>query len=140
MTDLSKGIIEIDGLLITAETTPEEIKKIVPQKIIDNVYADNRAAQGIFFNDEEILGKMFDSYLFFYRGELKSIELHCSKEKTDKEQFEADCEWLKDILGEPTVTQNNLVIWKLPFGQISVTNFNGRRKNGHQEFVSISYN
>ena len=140
MTDLSKGIIEIDGIEINAETTPEKIKKIMPQKIIDNVYAQNGTAQGIFFNDEEILGKMFDSYLFFYRGQLKSIELHCSEEKTDKEQFKADCEWLKNILGEPTVVQENLVIWKLSFGQISVTNFNGRRKNGHQEFVNISYN
>lgn len=141
MTDLTKGIIEINGFEINPETQSYEIEKLLAEKITSNMFTKSKKGQGIFFENIPILGRNFNLDLFFYLGKLDNIRLDYTNEEclSFEELFVTDCQWLRDILGEPAQTGTNGVVYQFGSVQVGVTNLASDGRSGPDEFVKISY-
>ena len=109
MTDLSKGIIEIEGIEINSDTTSTDIKTY-----LTNVYANCATSKSgkvdIFtFKNVILLGRRFDVDITFIREKISDIELTtcCSESLSYEERFKSNCDWLKSVLGEPDEIHND---------------------------------
>lgn len=104
MTDLSKGIIEINGYEISANTTPQQIELALSDVISFNAITKNKKGQGICLKNIFIYGRKFDMDLFFHLGKIDNAKLVAYNDSnlSYEERFIADCEWLKNIFGEPS--------------------------------------
>lgn len=103
MTDLSKGIVEINGFEIASDTTSFDIKSNL-EGIYTNCATSKSGKVEIFtFKDVNLLGRRFDVDITFIRQKISDITLYsCFADNVSyDDRFNDDCEWLKNILGEP---------------------------------------
>lgn len=104
MTDLTKGIIEIDGFEISKDTKPSEIKKLLNGRFDYHNVTPSGKSESFMFHNVCINNRLFSVNLYFYLGVLEDLRLNymneegCSYERI----FEQDCLWLKNNLGEPS--------------------------------------
>lgn len=141
MTDLKNGIIEINGFEISSKTKPNEVEQTLSNIIFDNGFTKSKKGQGIYLKNALIENQLFNADLFFYEGKLEDIKL-ISLHDTPlayEERFKADCEWLKLILGEPTKTGSNGVVYIFDCVQIGATNWECDGRSGPDEYISISF-
>lgn len=109
MTDLSKGIIEIEGFEISASTTSNDIEENLKDACAFSVKSKNGRCEIFVFKKVFILDNCFDIDITFIGQKLSDIRLtsNYSANFSYEERFVADCEWLKSILGEPTETNDD---------------------------------
>lgn len=109
MTDLSKGIIEIEGIEINSDTTSTDIKTY-----LSNVYANCATSKDgtveIFrFENITLSNECFKIKITFIREKMSHITLfsHIGENLSYEERFKANCDWLKSVLGEPDEIHND---------------------------------
>lgn len=141
MTDLTKGIIDILGFEITPNTQAHEIEKALADKMDANLFSKNKKVQGIYFKNISILERTFNVDISFWDGKLKSIRLDYADHVglPFETIYKADCEWLKSILGEPTQTGSNGIVYKFDSIQVGATNWESDGRSGPDEYIQISY-
>lgn len=141
MTDLTKGIIDINGFEISAKTTPKEVLNNLANTWVFKIVSEDGSDAFFRFENIKVLGRTFKIKVTFLHGELKSVRLDYTEHAglPFKTLFTMDCEWLREILGNPTEIGSNGVVYKFDSVQIGVTNFESDGRCGADEFVQISY-
>ena len=141
MTDLRKGIIEINGVEIDANTTSIDIKNKLSDLYAHCAVSKNGSIEIFTFKNINLLNRFFDVDATFIRGKLKDIRLDCVDHigLSFETLYRVDCEWLKNILGNPSQTGSNGVVYKFDSVQIGATNWENDGRSGPDEFIQISY-
>ena len=141
MTDLSKGIIEINGFDIDKDTTPLEIKNKLSSIIKNHVHLDDGEVDLFRFSKIKILSRSFNIKIYFVSGKLSQIRLDSPNEDCASFEtlFERDCEWIKNILGEASILGKNGVVYAFDKFQISVTYRQNDGRCGTDEFINLHY-
>lgn len=141
MTDLSKGILEIDGFEIDKDTMPLEIKRKLSSIIKNHVHLDDGEIDLIRFSKIKILDRYFNIKTYFISGKLSQIRLDSLNEEgiSFEELFERDCEWIKNILGEASASGKNGVVYVFDKYQIGVTYQPNDGRCGTDEFINLNY-
>lgn len=103
MTDLKKGIIEIDGFQIGPDTTPADIKANLKDRYAFNATSKDGSGEMFRFENVTLLSRCFKVKTTFIHQKIREIKLiSYNKERLSYEDcFNTDCEWLKGILGDP---------------------------------------
>lgn len=103
MTDLSKGIIEIDGFEISSRTTSSDIIENLKNLNANRVMSKSGNVEIFTFKNVELLNGRFNVDATFIGKKIKHIKLfsHYDTNLSYEERFESDCKWLKSVLGEP---------------------------------------
>ena len=141
MTDLSKGIIEINGFEITKDTTPLEIKNELSFMIKNHVHLDDGEIDLFRFSKIKILDRYFNVKTYFVSGKLSQIRLDSLNGESASFEvlFERDCEWIKTILGEASISGKNGVVYAFDKFQIGVTYQPNDGRCGTDEFIDLHY-
>ena len=141
MTDLAKGIVEINGYEIKPQTNPIDVENNLKGSYAYHVVSKNGKVHIFTFKNINVFDRRFDIDVTFVRQSLSTIELaSCYGEDLSYVgRFKADCEWLKNVLGEPTQAGTNGVVYKFDSAQIGVTLWENDGRSGSNEIVQISY-
>lgn len=141
MTDLSKGVLDIDGFEIDKDTTPSEIKNELSPIIKNHVHLDDSEIDLIRFSKIKILDRYFNIKIYFISGKLSQIRLDSLNEEciSFEELFKRDREWIKDILGEASASGKNGVAYVFDKYQIGVTYQPNDGRCGTDEFIDLNY-
>lgn len=141
MTDLNKGIIEINGFEINKDTTPLEIKNKLSSIIKNHVHLDDGKVDLFRFSKIKIIDRCFNIKIYFVSDKLSQIRLDSKNEDcaSFEELFERDCEWIKTILGEASILGKNGVVYAFDKFQISVTYQPNDGRCGTDEFINLHY-
>ena len=146
MTDLSKGIIEINGFSITPETTQDEFEKANVNCFLKKVNKYNNNISTYYYNDYVGLFSDYDPtkhtsfhlngitfvnlVLDFENGKIKGAQLYSNLQsyeinndgkKIYSPQKEEECyhtlnNWAKSNWGEPNNDARLSVCWNYPWG------------------------
>lgn len=111
MTDLSKGVVEINGISITATTTLSDMEHV--DDCADHIVSRNGKVEIFVFKHICLYGVHFDIDVTFINKKLSDIELRSNYEGSVhyEERFKSDCEWLRQALGEPTEVKENGIFY-----------------------------
>ena len=141
MTDLSKGIIEIDGIEINACTSPEEINNRLSSRYVSHLVSPSGKSESFSFHGVLVNNRLFSIELYFYFGQLESIRLDYMNEEcySFKQRFEQDCLWLKSALGKPSCEGKFGIVYKYPGHRIGVTYQLNDGRCGTDEFIDVTY-
>lgn len=141
MTDLSKGVFEIDGFEINSETTPSEIKKRLKERYIYHNITPSGKSESFIFHNVNINNRVFSIKLYFYLKSLQNIRLDFMNSEcySFEQLFEQDLLWLKAILGEPTESGKFGSIYQYHKYKIGVTYRPNDGRCGADEFIDINY-
>ena len=103
MTDLSKGIIEIEGFEIHSSTMSAELNNRLGVLCHQHAVSKSGKVEIFIFKKVNILNRCFDADVTFIRQRLSEITLYSyyDNDLSYEGRFQADCEWLKNLLGEP---------------------------------------
>ena len=119
MTDLSKGIIEINGVHIDKNTTPEDFQAKLTEtlcyahKFKDGTYMFQ--IKNVVIENREFLATFRFEYNSNNQLRLEKIHLLSVeyKEKSAKELLKEDKIWLESILGSPDININREADYEL---------------------------
>jgi hypothetical protein len=103
MTDLSKGIIEIGGFVLDMNTTSADIKNKLNGLYANCATSKDGSVEIFRFKNIKLLDRYFEIMPTFFNQKLSDIQLipYYADNLQYEERFQVDCEWLKNILGEP---------------------------------------
>ncbi len=103
MTDLTKGIIEISGLVFDVNTTSTDLKNKLKGLYANRATSRDGSVELFRFENIKLLDRYFKIKPVFFNQKLSKIKLipYYADNLNYEERFQADCEWLKNILGEP---------------------------------------
>lgn len=104
MTDLSKGIIEVDGFEINSNTSSFELINEKKDNCAFYTITNDGNCELFRFENVEVFNKLFKVKITFIKQKLSEIKMfsYFDKPVSYEERFQADCAWLKDNLGEPS--------------------------------------
>ena len=141
MTDLTKGIVEIEGVEISANTVPADILNSLKTSIVNHAVSKNGKVEIFSFKRVKLLCRFFDVDVTFIGQRISDIEFYSyyDKDLSYAGRFKMDCEWLNSVLGEPTQAGSNGILYKYDFVQIGATNWESDGRSGPNEFIRISY-
>ena len=75
MTDLSKGIIDINGFEINRNTTPIDIKNVLVSFIKNHVHLDDGEIDLFRFSNIQVINRLFNVKVYFISEKLSQIRL-----------------------------------------------------------------
>ena len=81
MTDLNKGIIEINGFDIDKDTTPLEIKECLKDLCVYHNITPTGKSESFVFRNVNINNRTFSIKLYFYLNTLESIRFDYTNEE-----------------------------------------------------------
>ena len=141
MTDLSRGIIEINGFDIDKDTTPFEIKERLKDLCVYHNITPSGKSESFVFHNVHINNRIFSIKLYFYLNMLESIRFdYTNTECYSFEQlFEQDRLWLKDILGEPSESGKFGSVYRYSNHTVGVTYQLNDGRCGTDEFIDMYY-
>ena len=141
MTNLLKGIIEIDGFEIGPNTKPEEIENELASKIQYKATSKSGEVQIFAFKNVLIVGRSFAIDLTFIKERLSDIRLDYMNDEcwSFKKRYDEDCRWLRDVLGEPTIIGSHQIAYKFDAVSVRVTHMENDPRSGSDEWIDISF-
>ncbi len=141
MTDLRKGIIEIEGVEISANTTSLDIIENLKKSYANHATSKDGNCEIFVFKNIIVIDNSYDIDVTFINQKITNIQLFSlyDEKLSYEELFKADCEWLKKILGEPTVTGSNGVVYEYGSIQIGANYFESDGRSDSEEFIQINY-
>ena len=141
MTDLSKGIIVINGFEINKDTTPLEVKEHLKDLYIFHNVTPSGKSESFVFRNVHINNRIFSIKLYFYLNALESIRFNYTNEEcySFEQLFEQDRLWLKDILGEPSVSGKFGNVYIYSNHRVGVTYQPNDGRCGTDEFIDLNY-
>ena len=103
MTDLSKGIIEIGGFVFDVNTTSTDVKNKLKGLYANHATSRDGSVELFRFENIKLLDRYFKIWATFINQTISSVELfpYCVNDLQYEERYQANCEWLKNILGNP---------------------------------------
>ena len=141
MTDLSKGIVEINGFKISKDTTPLEIKEHLKGLYVYHNVTPSGKSESFVFHNVHINNRTFSIKLYFYLNAPESIRFDATNEEcySFEQLFEQDRLWLKDFLGEPSASGKFGSVYRYPNHTVGVTYQPNDGKCGTDEFIDMYY-
>jgi len=103
MTDLRKGIIEINGVEIDANTTSIDIKNKLSDLYAHCAVSKDGSVEIFRFENIKLYDRCFKIKLNFINQKLKNIELFAynTNNLSYEDRFVEECNWLENFLGKP---------------------------------------
>lgn len=140
MTDLMKGIIEIDGYEINAKTTTEDVENNLKGSYSKYVFVPSEGRKYFVFKHKNILDKNFIVSLVFVDKKLSFIEFTFShKFNITDNDSKTYVDWIKKILGEPTQDKNSYVIYDYPDVSVGAIDYGYFIMDDADGFIKIEY-
>ena len=141
MTDLKKGIIEINGFEINAKTTVNDIINNLIDFCAFKIVSEDASDAFFRFENVKLIDRTFKAKMYFYRSRLSHIELFsaCGGKPSFEELFEEDCAWLRNVLGEPTKAGSNGVVFVFDAVQVGATLRECDGRTGPDEYIGVQY-
>ena len=131
--DLSNGVLEINGLKISAETTQDEFESLFVNMTTKYVPKDEPNRATVRIKEPVLFGDMLAKVaIFFDNSKPSKVEVICVEEKFSNplssfshEKYIAKKEfhiaWLKEKLGNPSFQNDSVTRYEYNWGTISAT-------------------
>ena len=105
MTDLTKGIIEINGFEIGPNATSDDIKTKLDGIYVNRAVSKSGNVEVFSFKNIYLINRKFDIDVTFIDEKISTIELfsYHAEHLSYDERHKDDCYWLESILGTPSL-------------------------------------
>ena len=114
MTDLRKGIVNINGLDISGNTPSTEVFDKLESVCSGYLKTESGVFEVFLFEKIEISNKKFSVLVHYIMNQLSHIALvsDSNEDATEAERHQEDVEWLNELLGEPSKRDEFGILYK----------------------------
>lgn len=131
MTDLKKGIVNINGLDISRNTPSMEVFNKLESICSSYLKTESGVFEVYLFENIDISNKKFSVLVHYVMNQLSHIALvsYSNEDATEAERHQEDIEWLNKLLGEPSKRDDFGIVYKYESLKVSADKYT---KDNHE--------
>lgn len=141
MTDLRKGIVNINGLDISRNTPSTEVFDKLESVCSSYLKTESGVFEVILFENIEISNKKFSVLVHYVMNQLSHITLvsNSNEDATEEERHKEDIEWLNKLLGEPSKRDDFGIVYKYENLKVSADKYTKDNYEIMETCIRITY-